>query len=361
MKAFWALTLNTVRAGRRNRVAMFFTLGLALLFMLIFGELFGGNKLKITFGIVDYDRTQTSQRLINTLQSVPGVATEQSTQDAEMQSLKNNKVDLVVVIPQGFQAALQPGSAQRVSIQTYEGSATAPNASVGNQVLGQTVNEFVLQGARLPVTLAAPQIASVNKITAIDYFLPAMIAYIILQSGINYVAIGLAELRARKVLRRFRVTPIKPSQILGSQVLGGALTVLLQVIVLVLAGRFIFGAQTYGSWFVAAVPILIGTAAFVGIGFLLTSAARSSESARALATMIAFPMMFLSGVFFPITTLPDWLQTVVHVLPLTWLTDALHQVMNDGAALSAIATDLAVLAGWAVVTFALATWRFRWD
>jgi len=92
-----------------------------------------------------------------------------------------------------------------------------------------------------------------------------------------------------------------------------------------------------------------------------TNAARTSESARGLSTFVAFPMMFLSGVFFPITTLPGWLQTTVHVLPLTWLTDALHRVMNDGVGLDAIALDCLVLAGWAVVTFAIATWRFRWD
>ena len=135
----------------------------------------------------------------------------------------------------------------------------------------------------------------------------------------------------------------------------------LQLVVLIALGLVLFHARTYGSWVIATVPMLLGVAAFVGIGFLLTSAARTSESARGLSSFVAFPMMFLSGVFFPITTLPDWLQTAVHVLPLTWLTDALHRVMNDGAGLADIALDCLVLAGWAVVTFAIATWRFRWD
>ncbi len=210
------------------------------------------------------------------------------------------------------------------------------------------------------VSLSTPRSASVNVLTAIDYFLPAMIAYIILQSGINYVAIGLADLRVRKVLRRFRATPLQPAQILGAQITGGALIVILQLVVLIAVGLVFFQAKTYGSWLVAAVPMLIGTAAFVGIGFLLTSAARTSESARGLSSMVAFPMMFLSGVFFPITTLPSWLQTAVHVLPLTWLTDAMHRVMNDGAGLSVIALDCRPrrLGG---AHLRARTWRFRWD
>jgi ABC-2 type transport system permease protein len=360
VKAFRALTINTVRSSLRNRVSLFFTLGLAVLFMLIFGELFGGNNLSITYGVVDSDHSAASQHFVAALGSITGVTVEQGSQTAEINRLKNNDVDVVVAIPRGFGAALSDPGAAPVKVVPYQGSQTSPTASVADQILAQVLNGFTAQGTP-QVSLAVPQSASVNVLKAIDYFLPAMIAYIILQSGINYVAIGLADLRVRKVLRRFRATPLQPAQILGAQIAGGALIVLLQLVALIVVGLILFQAKTYGSWLVAAVPILIGTAAFVGIGFLLTSAARTSETARGLSSMVAFPMMFLSGVFFPITTLPGWLQTAVHVLPLTWLTDAMHRVMNDGAALSEIGLDLLVLAGWAVATFALATWRFRWD
>jgi ABC-2 type transport system permease protein len=246
-------------------------------------------------------------------------------------------------------------------VRIFQGSQTSAGTSIGDQLVAPALKGVLPPQAAPRVAVAAPQSASVNTITAIDYFLPGMIAYIILQSGINYVAIGLADLRARKVLRRFRATPVRPAQILSAQICGGALTVFLQLVVLIALGLILFQARTYGSWLVAVVPMVLGVAAFVGIGFLLTSAARTSEAARGLATMVAFPMMFLSGVFFPITTLPGWLQTAVHFLPLTWLTDALHQVMNNGAGLADIALDCLVLAAWAVVSFALATWRFRWD
>ncbi len=360
MKAFRALTLTTVRASLRNRIALFFTLGLAVLFMLIFGLLFGGNNFSITYGVVDADHSTESRQFVATLGHINGVTVEQGSQDAEITRLKNNNLAVVVDIPRGFGAALsQPGSPP-VQVVPYQGSQTSTTASVADQIIGQVLNGLATKGTPR-VSLAIPQSASVNVLTAIDYFLPAMIAYIILQSGINYVAIGLADLRARKVLRRFRATPLRPAQILAAQITAGGLIVALQLLVLIAVGLFLFQAKTYGSWLVAAVPMLVGIAAFVGIGFLLTSAARTSEAARGLSTMVAFPMMFLSGVFFPVTSLPGWLQTAVHALPLVWLTDAMHQVMNDGAGLSAIGLDLLVLAGWAVVTFAIATWRFRWD
>jgi ABC-2 type transport system permease protein len=360
VRAFRALTLNTVRSSLRNRVALFFTLGLALLFMVIFGLLFGGNSFRITYGVVDADHSAQSQQLVAALQGIKGVAVEHGSQDAEVKRLKNNNVDVVVDIPRGFGAALTNPGAPPVEVVPYQAGQTSTTASIADQILAQVLAGFSAKGTP-QVSLAIPRSASVNVLTAIDYFLPAMIAYIILQSGINYVAIGLADLRARKVLRRFRATPLQPAQILGAQITGGAVTVFLQLVVLIGFGLLAFQAKMYGSWLVAVVPMIVGTGAFVGLGFLLTSAARTSEAARGLSSMVAFPMMFLSGVFFPITTLPDWLQAAVHALPLTWLTDAMHRVMNDGAGLADIALDLGVLATWAVVTFALATWRFRWD
>ncbi len=361
MRAFRALTINAVRSSLRNRIALFFTLGIAVLFMVIFGELFSGTSFKVTFGVVDHDGTSQSRQFITALGGINGVTINRESDAAARNDLKNSNVDLVLEIPGGFGAALAVPGSPPVTVRTLQGSQISPATSIGDQLIAPALKS-VLPPQRAPqIVLAPPQSASVNNITAIDYFLPAMIAYIILQSGINYVAIGLADLRARKVLRRFRVTPVRPAQILSAQITGGALTVALQLVVLIALGVGVFQARTYGSWAVALVPMILGVAAFVGIGFLLTSAARTSESARGLSSMVAFPMMFLSGVFFPITTLPSWLQTAVHILPLTWLTDAMHQVMNNGAALADVALDCLVLAAWAVVTFALATWRFRWD
>jgi ABC-2 type transport system permease protein len=130
----------------------------------------------------------------------------------------------------------------------------------------------------------------------------------------------------------------------------------------VAAGLLLFHAKTHGSWPLASLIILVGTAAFVSIGFLLCSVARTSESARGLAAMIAFPMMFLSGVFIPLDALPQVMQNIVHALPLTYLTEALRGILNDGDGLTrTVAIDVGVLAAWAVVCFTIAAARFRWE
>ncbi len=358
MKAFRALTVSTVRASFRNRTALIFTLGLAFLFMVIFGELFSGGAASVTIGVIDNDGSAQSQAFISALGSVSGVTVEKGDAATEADHLNHDKIAAYLTIPHGFGTAT---SENPQTVEIKQASTMSTSASIADQIVGNIVNGFGYGGAKPTVKLATPTTTSINTVAAIDYMLPSLIAYIILQSGINFVAIGLVELRTRKVLRRFRASPLGSGQILASQVTAGAVTVVLQLVVLVAVGVVAFQAKNYGNWLVALVPMILGTGAFVGIGFLLTSAARTGESARGLATLVALPMMFLSGIFFPVDSFPQWLQSVIHILPLTWLSDAMHKVMNDGAGLTTIAGDCIVLAAWAIVTMSLATWRFRWD
>jgi ABC-2 type transport system permease protein len=357
--SFRALALNEVRASVRNRTALIFTLGLAVFFMVIFGLLFGGNGLSISLDAVNNDHTAGSASYLKALGGVSGVTVDTKSHAAAFADLKNDSVTAVLVIPPGFGAAIAgQGPPQKVALYQAGGGSSA--TAIADDVLAQVTAAFA-GGAHASVTLGPPQVAEVNQVTEMDYILPSMIAYIILFSGVNYVAIGLVEKRVTQVLRRFRATPVRSGTILAAQVVGGGLTVLLQILVLVVIGVWVFGAKNYGSWLLLIPPIVLGTASFVGIGFLITSVTRTSESARALAAMITFPLMFLSGLFFPLSSLPTVIQDIARVLPLAWASDALHQVMNDGAGFSAIGTDCLVMAVWAVVAISVAAWRFRWD
>lgn len=360
MRATRAIVLNVVRASFRNRTALIFTIGIAFFFMVIFGLLFTGNGPNLRVGVVDDDRSQVSQSYLQALDGTRGLTVEPGSLADEQQRMRDDKLAYLVVIDRGFGQAVGGGGASLTVVANrdqIQASTIAANV-VGNVTAGFARSHF---GANPGIVLRQSSV-STNDITAIDAVLPAMIAYIVLQSGINFVAIGLVDQRQRKVLRRFLATPVRPVQILSGNIVGGALTVLIQVAVLVLAGLLIFHAKTHGSWPLAILVILVGTAAFVSIGFLLCSLARTSESARGLAAMVAFPMMFLSGVFIPLDSLPDVIQRIVHALPLTYLTEALRGILNDGDGLTrTVVLDLGVLATWALACFALASTRFRWE
>jgi ABC-2 type transport system permease protein len=362
MRPTRAIVLNVVRASMRNRTALFFTLGLAFLFMLIFGLIFSGGGPNVSIGLVDQDHTQLSQRYIDTLNGIKGLNMETGGLDDEQKRLNDDKIAYLVVINPGFQTAAQQHT--NASLTAYANQSQQQTSTIAANVVSNVTRAFAdASGLGGNQGIVINQSSAATKdITAIDVLLPSMVSYLVLQSGINFVAISLVDQRQRKVLRRFLATPIRPLQILAGNIVGGALTVLLQIAVLVGAGLLIFHAKTHGSWMLASLVILVGTASFVSIGFLLTSAARTSEAARGLAAAVAFPMMFLSGVFIPLDALPQVMQNIVHALPLTYLTEALHAILNDGDGLSAkVMIDIGVLAAWAVGCFTVATMRFRWE
>jgi len=101
--------------------------------------------------------------------------------------------------------------------------------------------------------------------------------------------------------------------------------------------------------------------AFLALGYVLASFTRTEEAANGITQVVQFPMMFLSGVFFPIEAMPQFLQSIARLIPLTYLADALRQVMVGGTAFAPLWVCAAVLLGWLVVCFAIASRKFRWQ
>jgi ABC-2 type transport system permease protein len=133
-----------------------------------------------------------------------------------------------------------------------------------------------------------------------------------------------------------------------------------QTILLLLAAWLGFRIVNQGSYLIFASLVIFGTAAFLAMGFALSSFASTVETYGAISNLVFFPLMLLSGVYFRIDGAPQWLQKVVFVLPLAPYLRALRAVFNDGASLAGHGTGLAIISVWAVLMFILAVKRFRW-
>jgi ABC-2 type transport system permease protein len=107
--------------------------------------------------------------------------------------------------------------------------------------------------------------------------------------------------------------------------------------------------------------VILGTLVFASLGYLIAAFVKTEESAQPIINVIIFPMMFLSGTFFEVKNMPGFIEPVVKVLPLTYLNDALRQIMVDGSPLHSMTTDIAVQIGWAVVCLGVTIRYFQWD
>jgi len=362
VRGLLAIIGNVLRTSLRERTALVFTLLLPVFIMGLFGTIFSAGNRSLAIGIVNQDGGAVSKSLVRALKSQKGLSVETGSLRHEQQRLKSDSVVLVAVIPRGVETAIASRGGSPARILTYLDRNQLQLASLAESAVALIVNDFAQSVSGHPPSMVVqPSKVNTTNVTTLDFYLPSMLAYTVLVAGIQSVAMALVDLRERRVLRRFLVTPLTPLQILGGQIIGRAVMVVLQVAVLILVGLFVFHAHTHGSWALAWLCILLGTACFVALGFLVTGLTRTSEAARGVASALTFPMMFLSGVFLPLSELPTGLQGAVHVLPLTYLSDALHRVLNDGNGLSAIWVDLSVLSGWTAAAFALAVLRFRWE
>ncbi len=126
-------------------------------------------------------------------------------------------------------------------------------------------------------------------------------------------------------------------------------------------GMAVLGVQIVGSWPAIIGFIVLGALAFTALGYVLASFARTEEAATGLTQIVQLPMMFLSGIFFPLEVMPEWLRGVATAMPLTYLGDALRQTMVGGTPFAPLPLDALVLVGWLVVSFAVSARFFRWQ
>jgi len=133
------------------------------------------------------------------------------------------------------------------------------------------------------------------------------------------------------------------------------------VVVLLVIARVVFGVRVAGSYGTLGLLIVVATLAILAFGFVIGSFVPKSESAQAVSTLIAFPMMFLGGSYFDTSAAPDFLQPVIRAMPLTHINDALRQVIIYGAGLRDIQQQFLILLAWMLASLLVATRFFRWN
>ena len=139
------------------------------------------------------------------------------------------------------------------------------------------------------------------------------------------------------------------------------LIAVLQTAIIVSVGSALYHVQVAGSWLVIGGLVLLGSLTFIALGYVIGSFASTEDAANGMTSIVQFPLMFLSGTFFPIDAMPDALKTVARALPLTYLGDGLRQAMVDGTPFSPLWVCVAFLVVWLVVCFGIAARFFKWQ
>jgi ABC-2 type transport system permease protein len=175
--------------------------------------------------------------------------------------------------------------------------------------------------------------------------------------GVGFVVV---DLRMRKLLKRFLATPMRKSDFLLGIMFSRLLFTLGDVVVLLVFGQLAFGVRTQGSYLDLTAAVLLGSAAFAGIGLLVASRAETLETVSGLMNLVMLPMWILSGVFFSSERFPEVSQPFINALPLTALNQLLREIILEGKSIVNMWSQVIILALYASITFALGLRVFRW-
>lgn len=194
-----------------------------------------------------------------------------------------------------------------------------------------------------------------------DFVLPGLVGMAVMTYGIIGLAGMVAQYRGQRILKRIRATPLAPSMFIAGIVLAHLVLALVQSAIVMAWGTLVFGGNIRGSIAAIFFIVLLGNLTFLNIGFMVASRVESTEAASGFGNAIAMPMMFFSGVFFPTAGLPWILPQLTSILPLSPMIEAIRDISITGAAITEHLGELAQLAGWAVVTFLVASRVFRFE
>lgn len=323
----------SLKSFYREKSAMFFTVAFPILLILLFGMIFSNtDTVNFDLQVQDLDQTNASAALLKKLElnGTFTITKVDPSLDAAKYA-KDNKVNLVLVVPRGYQSALINRTAMQNQSATaafkiiYDPSSSAANTKM--QILGSVfsgMNQGISQTS--PFIVYSTQSVLSKKYRYIEFFVPGIIAMSVMTSSLFGTVNMNAELRQKGVIRKLSTTPITRADWILSNIMYQFILALMSTasILIVAYLAFQLNIQINGWLFVF---IILDVFAFAGIGMLLTRFAKEAESAYAAANAIMFPMMFLSGSFFALEMMPPYLREFAKVLPLYYVNEGLRMGM----------------------------------
>ena len=337
----WQLTLCRFREFAREPEVIFWVFGFPLLLAVGLGIAFRDRPPeKVLVAVVSHPE---ARMIVEQLQKIPGVSAELQDSQKAMSSLRLGKVALVVALGNGYEYRYDPTRPDCLLARSTVDAALQNAAGRQNPV--KTTDKAITEpGARY-----------------IDFLIPGLLGMNLMGGGMWGIGFVIVDMRIKKLLKRMIATPMRKSDFMLAMILSRLVFMVLEVVLLLLVGRFVFGMIIQGSVLSIIAVAFFGSMCFTGMGLFVASRAQKIETVSGLMNLVMLPMYVVSGVFFSAERFPKILQPYIEALPLTALNDALRSVILEGARLSSQASHLAILALWGSVSFLLALRWFRWS
>ncbi|MEG3224823.1 MAG: ABC transporter permease [Methanobacteriales archaeon Met13] len=239
------------------------------------------------------------------------------------------------------------GQSNSVQVQSQGVQTSSPLAGINFQNIMNSIN------------------FQINKIYGdikyIDFLVPAVLVMTIMMGAMMGMGESLAGERERGELARLFMTPTSVATVVGGKIISRLTIQIATAMVLIVAAIVLFGVTINGSMALTILLSVLTALCFVGFGIMISARVGTQEDYIQMVMPFAMPMMFISGVFYPLETMPWIFQKIAYLVPLTHANNALRGVMLKGAGIGDIWISIAVLLGFTLLFFVLGITRFNRD
>lgn len=363
----WVMFVVNFKRVFRDRLALFFTFLFPLIFLFVFGGLFGRDQnVSFNVAIINHSSSSFAKQYVaqaeDKKQTLLKVDQSVKTLDAANEKMGRGELDATIELPADF-GTLKPGqefpSGQAIVHYTQNNEQAAQTLASVLQGQFQAMNAKFVRVVT-PFTVKTEQ-SNARSLSRFDYTFTGLLGFAILGMGIFGPMNVFPELKKMGILRRLHTTPIRVWQYFLATMMGQASVGLMSLAVMFIVATLVFHLKVVGNYIELAAFLIFGITSILGIGLALGGWAKNERQVAPLANIIVFPMMFLSGTFFPRYLMPQWLQNITSYMPLTPIIDGARLIATEGKHLIDLGPQLGVMAAWTVIVYVIAFRVFRWE
>ncbi len=362
LKNSWIIMIKESRQLFRKKILVIPLFIFPIVMIVFFGYGMGGTVSNASLLIVNDDTGTLSNSLVQELGTfIPKNSdakmfeityTKDMAQSEAESKIHAGEYKAVLLIPADYSDTLSRNERVAITLLTDQSDTTSSGiiVEVMRQVLANTQKSSTIQ-------LDIPEIY--GSLKYIDFLTPAVIALTVFFGTVMSTGYAVAGEREDGTIVRILMTPVSRGAVILGKTLHQLILQLARAVILILAAILIFGVTMNGSWFLVALILVIFTFGAVGMGIAISAKSEDMTSFQQISMLFTLPSMFATGVFFPLSSVPDWMRWIAYFIPLTYANDAMRIVMVKGQGLEAIMGDLIILSVFSVVIFAVAINLFR--
>ncbi len=365
LRTVLVFTKLSTRRFFRDRLAQFFSIIFPLIFLAVFGSFSSGNN-DVTFkvALLNQSNAPFASSFARQLEKGKVFKPDKSikTLAQAKDKMSKSQIDGIIILPGDF-GAVKPGQAypsgKAELLYNHTSSGTGQTlTSVLDGIFKQVNNKFVKTAE--PFTVNGRELNQ-KSLTAFDYTFSGLLGFSIIGLGVFGPANVFPELKKQGILRRLHTTPLKTWQYFMATMFSQAATGIISIAIQFAVAIKFFHLKINGNYPEILIFTVLCIFMILGLGLAIGGWAKNERQAAPLTNIIVFPMLFLSGTFFPRFLMPHWLQNVTTYLPLTPVIDGLRLLTTEGKHLIDLGPQLGLIAAWFVLIYAIAFRVFKWE